>query len=246
MSFNEQKIYKPANPELRTAAINTFATQVYGWMGVGLALTAFVAWFIFKTGLYVKILPFWWVTAIGTVIISLSMTTMINRLSFTSMAGLFLGYTALQGVFFGCALPIYAFSYGGQVIWAAFATASLLYGIAIVYGRFAKSDLTSLGRILSIAMIGLVAVTLLYMLLSLFMPMTKFMLLISYLGLAIFTGLTAYDAHQIKRLSEQVDGYSIASCKLSLMLALRMYVNVIMIFWYLLQIFASNSNRRSN
>ncbi len=243
MSFNNRNIFKSAAPQVDTATVNTFATQVYGWMSIGLALTAFVAWFVFKTGLYIKLYPYWWVMAIGTFIISMSMVSMINKLSFTALAGLFLSYTALEGVFFGCLLPGYAAAFGGQIIWAAFATAAIVYGIAILYGVFTKSDLTSLGRILSIGMIGLVAVTLFYVVLSMFMPVTKFTLIISYLGLIIFTGLTAYDANQIKRMSQQVDGYSVASCKLSLVMALKMYINVIMIFWYTLQILSS-SNRR--
>lgn len=232
-----------SKPQVETKQVNVFATQVYGWMSIGLALTAFVAWAVFATGLFIKISPFLLLVGIGTFAISMAMATRIQKLSFTTLTTLFLCYSALQGIFFGCALPVYAASFGGQVIWAAFGTAAIVFGLAIAYGVFTKSDLTSLGRILSIALVGLVLVTLFYIVLSLFMPMSKFMLIISYLGLIIFTGLTAYDANQIKKMSEQVDGYSILSCKLSLMMALRMYINVIMIFWYLLQIFSS-SNRR--
>lgn len=223
--------------------VNTFATQVYGWMTIGLSVTAFVAWFIFKTGIYAALLPFWWVTALGTFAIAMAISTRINRISFSNLATLFLTYAVLQGISFGSILPGFAAAFGGQIIWTAFGTAALIFAIAVAYGVFSKSDMTSLGRILSLGVIGLVAVTLLYMVLSLFMPMTGMMLMISYLGLIVFVGLTAYDANQIRKMSEQVDGYSVMSCKLSLVMALRMYINVIMVFWYLLQIFSS-SNRR--
>ncbi len=223
--------------------INTFATQVYAWMTVGLGVTAFIAWFIFKTGLYAKILPFWWVCALGTFAIAMSISTLIQRISFSSLAALFIAYSAIEGIFFGSILPGFAAAFGGHIIWTAFGTASLIFAIAVGYGVFSKSDMTSLGRILSIGVTGLLAVTLLYMVLSLFMPMTGMMLLISYLGLILFVGLTAYDANQIRKMSGQVDGYSVMSCKLSLIMALRMYINVIMIFWYLLQIFSSSSRR---
>ncbi len=243
MTFNNRNTIESSSSRADTSHVNTFATQVYGWMSVGLALTAFIAWFVFKTGLYAKLLPFWWVTAIGTFAIAMMISSRMSSLSFTGLASLFLGYAALEGIFFGCMLPGFAAAFGGQVIWAAFATASTVFGIAVLYGVLTKSDLTSLGRILSIAVIGLVVITLLYMVMSFFMPMTRMMLVISYLGLIIFTGLTAFDAHQIKKLSQQVNGYSLASCKLSLLMALRMYINVIMIFWYLLQIFSSSSRR---
>lgn len=223
--------------------VNTFATQVYGWMTIGLSVTAFVAWFIFQSGLYTKILPFWWITAIGTFVIGMAISTRMNRISFSGLATLFIAYSALQGVFFGSVLPGFAAAFGGQIIWTAFGTAALIFAIAVAYGVFTKSDMTTLGRILSIGVMGLVAITLLYMVLSLFMPMTGMMLLISYFGLVVFVGLTAYDANQIRKMSSQVDGYSVMSCKLSLVMALKMYINVIMVFWYLLQIFAGSSRR---
>ncbi len=244
MSFNEKNTISSSKPSINVAQVNTFATQVYGWMGIGLGLTAFVAWFIFKTGFYVKLMPFIWLIALGTLGVSFSMVTMINRLSFTGLTGLFLGYATLEGLTFGCILPVYAMTFGGQIIWVAFATAALVFGLAVGYGVTTKSDLTSLGRILSLAVVGLIVISLFYVVLSFFMPVTKFMLMISYLGLIIFTGLTAYDANRIKQMSQQVDGYSLASCKLSLMMALQMYINVIMIFWYLLQILSSSSNRK--
>ena len=132
-----------------------------------------------------------------------------------------------------------AHAYGGEIIWSAFATASVIFAIAVGYGVFTKSDLTSLGKILMIAVMGLFAVTLLYFVLSFFMNLTWLHLVISYIGRGIFVGLTAYDAQQIRYMSVQVSGDSVAGAKMSLLMALKMYINVVMIFWYLLQIFAS-------
>ena len=89
---------------------------------------------------------------------------------------------------------------------------------------------------------GLVGITLVYFLFSLFAPLPGMILLISYVGLVLFVGLTAYQAQAIRALSLQADN-SQASYKLSIMMALSMYLNVIMIFWYLLQIFASGRRR---
>ena len=215
-------------------------------MTIGLALTAVVAWLVFQSGLYITLMPFWMIIAFSLMGVSLYMGRKINRLAttpFTSLTTLFLIYSGLEGVFFGTVLPVYAASFGGQVIWAAFGTAALVFGLAVAYGAMTKSDLTSLGRILSRGVMGLVAATILYVILSFFMPVTGLMLLISYIGVVLFVGLSAYDAQKIKQMSQQVDGYSAQSCKLSLVMALRMYMNVILIFWYLLQIFSSSSKR---
>ena len=224
-------------------SINTFATQVYSWMAIGLALTAVIAWFVYASGLHTTLIRYTLVLALGTFGVTMAISTRMNKLSFSGLASLFLVYSALEGLLFGSILPGYAQAFGGQLIWTAFGTAALIFSLAVAYGMFSKSDMTSLGRILSMAVMGLVAVTVLYMVLSFFMPVTKMMLVISYFGLIIFVGLTAYDAQQIRKISEQVDGYSVMSCKLSLIMALRMYINVIMIFWYLLQILSSSSKR---
>jgi uncharacterized protein len=224
----------------QTQAVGTFSSRVYGWMAIGLGFTASIAYFIFRTGLFMKLMPFWWVFTLATLGIALGFNVSVQRFSIGGVAAMFLAYAGLQGITFGTILPLFAAAYGGQVIWLAFVTASAVFLLAMGYGMFTRNDLTSLGRILSFGLIGLVAVTFLYMILSFFMELTLFNLLISYLGLIIFIGLTAYDAQTIRRFSMQVDVGSVASYKLSIVMALKMYINVIMIFWYLLRIFSAN------
>ncbi len=221
-------------------AESSFATKVYGWMTLGLAVTAFVAYTMYSSGIYIQMMPYWWVFAIGTFAIAMGMGGLFNKLSFPALAMMFLAYSFLEGAFFGIMLPGYAVAYGGGVIWSAFLTAALVFGIAMVYGIFTRSDLTGIGRILQMALIGLIVITLF----SIFIQVTWLQLAISYIGLIIFVGLTAYDAQNIRRMSHQVgSNQSALAMKMSLVMALKMYINVIMIFWYLLQIFGS-SNRR--
>lgn len=220
-------------------AIGTFSSRVYGWMAIGLGVTASVAYFLFQSRLFLKILPFWWICAIGTFGVAMAINAGLKKFSIRNVIALFLTYATLEGVLFGTILPAFAAAYGGEVIWTAFLTAAAVFGSAMLYGIFTKNDLTTLGRILSFALIGLIALSLVFLILSFFTPLPFAYLLISYLGLVIFVGLTAYDAQTIRAFSMQVDVNSAASYKLSLVMALRMYINVIMIFWYLLQIFSS-------
>lgn len=220
-------------------AVGTFSTRVYGWMAIGLGVTAAIAYLLYTTGLYITLMPFWWVWAFATFGVAMSINAGLKRFSIGAVIGLFLTYAALEGILFGTLLPAFAAAFGGQVIWSAFLTASAIFGLAMCYGVFTKNDLTSLGRILSFALIGLIAISFLYLILSFFIPMQWAHLFISYLGLIIFVGLTAYDAQTIRQFSMQADVNSVASYKLSMIMALKMYINVIMIFWYLLQIFSS-------
>lgn len=236
MAMNDRDyLYDP-----RTAqAVGTFSSRVYGWMAMGLGFTAAIAYFTFRSGLYLKLIPFYWILALGTFGIAMAFNASLQRSSIQKVIGMFLTYAGVQGLLFGTILPAFAAAFGGQVIWLAFVTASAIFLLATGYGMFTKNDLTSLGKILGFALIGLIAVTLLYLVLSFFMTIGPMNLLISYLGLIIFIGLTAYDAQTIRQYSLQADVNSVASYKLSLVLALKMYINVIMIFWYLLRIFSS-------
>lgn len=238
MGYTDRDYAFNRNPSPLT--LSAFATKVYGWMSLGLAFTAVVAYVIYATGAYQKLIGYWWFFGIATFGIALAVGTMIDRLSVPALAALFLAYAGLEGVFFGILLPGFASSFGGEVIWSAFATAAVIFSLAMVYGQTTKADLTKIGRILSFAVIGLIALTLVYFVMSFFMTLTWFNLLISYLGLVIFVGLTAWDAQQIRNLSFQVNSNPLIAYKLSLIMALRMYINVIMIFWYLLQIFSSS------
>lgn len=228
------------NRNSSSIALSSFTTKVYGWMSAGLALTALIAYFVYATGLYQKLAPIWWFFGMATFGVAMIISLKLEKLSIPALATLFLTYAGLEGVFFGILLPGYAAAFGGSVIWSAFATAACLFLMAMGYGAFTKSDLTKVGKILSFAVVGLLAVTLIYFVLSFFVQVTWMNLVISYLGLVIFVGLTAWDAQQIRALSMQTGSSPLLAYKLSLIMALRMYVNVIMVFWYLLQIFSSS------
>ncbi len=225
-------------------AASSFASKTYGWMTVGLGLTAATSWAVWSTGAYQTLISFWWIIALATLGIGLTVSFRLQQMRVATLAGLFLGYAFLEGLLFGSILPFYAASYGGGVIWSAFGVACVVFFSAMIYGVVTKSDLTKLGVILSFALMGLIGVTIVFAILSFFFNMTWMNLAISYVGLVIFVGLTAWDAQTIRRMGQEVGlGNTVEGYKLSLIMALRMYVNVIMIFWYLLQIFSSSSKR---
>lgn len=225
---------------------STFSTKVYGWMTLGLAVTAITCWFVWTTGLFHLLMPFWWLMGLGTLGIAMAISLRLDAMKLTTLAVLFLSYAFIEGLFFGTILPAYAANFGGGIIWSAFAVGAIVYFVAMMYGIMTKSDLTRIGTILTFGLLGLIGVTIVFAILSFFFNMTWMNLVISYIGLVIFVGLTAWDAQTIRRMSAQIgDGSdSVMAYKMALIMALRMYINVIMIFWYLLQIFASSSNNR--
>lgn len=218
----------------------TFASQVYSWLAAGLGLTGALTYLIYRMNWFIPLAPFWPVWALGLFGIAFTMTRRSNALSFGQLAALFLVYAGLEGLFFGTVIPAFIASSGVETVWMAFASAAVASLTAVLYGNLTRADLTALRGLFSLGIIGLLATTLLCVVLSFFMKVGGLQLVIAYVGLALFLGLAAADAQQIQRVSRQLQLEGDSAPKLSLLVALNMYANVIMVFWYLLQIFSSN------
>jgi FtsH-binding integral membrane protein len=107
-----------------------------------------------------------------------------------------------------------------------------------IAGYATKTDLTKMGSILMIGVIGIVVASLINM----FMHSEKMDYIISILGVIIFTGLTAYDVQKIKNLSNEVDGGNVMAKKLGIMGALTLYLDFINLFLFLLRLFGGRKD----
>lgn len=235
----------PTSSIVREEAVTSFATRVYSWLALGLLTTAAVTGLIYNYGLERQLAPFYLVWGFALMGIAFTMQRRAHAMSFNAMAALFMAYAVVEGLFFGTIIPIFAAQAGIETVWLAFASAGVACGTAITYGAFTRSDLTALGSLLNIGLLGLCAVTLLCLVLSFFMPINGLQLIVAYAGLLLFVGLAATDAQKIKTVSHrlQMEGGESAS-NLSLLVALRMYANVIMVFFYLLQILSASRDDR--
>lgn len=70
------------------------------------------------------------------------------------------------------------------------------FGAMAFYGYSTKRDLSSIGKILFMALIGLIIATVVNM----FLKSPGFDYILSYIGVAIFIGLTAWDSQKIKQM----------------------------------------------
>jgi FtsH-binding integral membrane protein len=116
----------------------------------------------------------------------------------------------------------------------AFLGASAIFGGAAIYGAVTKRDLTSLGGILTMGLIGLIVVMLVQV--FLFSASGPLNLAIGALGVVVFTGLTAWDVQRIR--NGQVLGINSESA--SVMGALALYLDFVNLFLFLLRIFGSS------
>lgn len=154
----------------------------------------------------------------------------INKLSNTTASLLFYLFAVVNGAALS---PIFIVYTGASLAKTFFITAGT-FGAMSVYGYFTKSDLTSIGKILFMALIGLIIASLV----NLFMHSSTLDWIISMFGVAIFVGLTAWDTQQIKRMAEEMPEAGVG--RLATLGALSLYLDFINLFLYLLRFFGSS------
>ena len=143
---------------------------------------------------------------------------------------LFVLYSVINGAVLSSIFLIYTMTSIASVF---FITAGTFAVMALI-GYTTKTDLTSMGKILMMAIIGLIIASLVNVFL---VKSSGFDLIISYVGVLIFVGLTAYDSQKIKQLLLQAPDAGESAQKVALLGALSLYLDFINLFLYLLRIF---------
>ncbi len=220
--------FRPAQARSVTAA-NSFLNKVYGWMFIALALTGSTAWYVAGHPDLVRMASRWMLLfcllELGLVI---GLTAAIRVLPLAAALLGFFAYSVLNGVTMSLILLVYT----SESVAAAFFAASLTFGITGLIGWLIKIDLSAMGRMLMMALIGLIITTVINM----FVASSGLHFLICVAGVLIFAALTAYDTQKIKMLAMTLDTRSSAG-KLAVLGALTLYLDFINLFLYLLQLF---------
>ena len=115
-----------------------------------------------------------------------------------------------------------------------FITAGTFAAMAFI-GYTTKANLSSLGRILFMLLIGLIIATVV----NIFIKSSGFDLILSYAGVLIFVGLTAYDTQKIKMMLAQADAPDENAHKIALLGSLSLYLDFVNLFIYLLRLFGN-------
>jgi hypothetical protein len=215
----------------------TFINKVYTWMTLALTITGFVA---FRTMNSYELMNMLLSSGNGILILFIVelglvfwMVSRINSMSSNMAIGLFLLYSALNGL----TLSVILFAYTGASVTSTFFITAGTFGLMSAYGYFTKKDLTSWGNLLFMGLIGIIIASVV----NIFLRSSGLNYLISYIGVLVFIGLTAYDTQKIKRMSLEMDADSEVGKKGAIMGALALYLDFINMFIFLLRIFG---NRR--
>ena len=230
----EKQLNQPAERQWDvSAAFPVLMRKVYVWMTLALAITGFTAYAVAATPnlQQIVLLNSWvmWGLIIAEFALVFGVSAAINRLSLTTATLMFILYSVING-----ALLSYIFlAYTASSIATVFFITAGTFGTMALIGYTTKTDLSSMGKILFMALIGLIIATIV----NLFIKSSGFTLILSYVGVLIFVGLTAWDSQKIKQMLLQAPDAGEASQKLALLGALTLYLDFINLFIYLLRIF---------
>ena len=215
----------------------SFINKVYAWMCLALAITGFVAMRTVTSDVMLNMIFGTQFGFLGLIIVEIGIVIWLSRnistMSSNMAIGLFLLYSALNGLTLSVLLLVYT---SASVASTFFITAGT-FGAMSVYGYFTKKDLSSWGNLLFMALIGLIIASVV----NIFWHNDGLYWIITYAGVLIFVGLTAYDTQKIKQMSLQIDEESEEGRKGAIMGALALYLDFVNMFILLLRIFG---NRR--
>lgn len=216
-----------------STAFPTLLRKVYVWMTLALVITGVTAYGVATSpGLMMTIATnkiLLWGLLIAELALVFGVSAAINRLSLTTATLMFVLYSVINGVTMSFLFAIYTASSIANVF---LITAGTFAAMAVL-GYVTKTDLSSLGKILMMALIGMIIATLVNVF---FVKSSGFDLIISYVGVLIFVGLTAYDSQKIKNMLMTAEDAGEGYQKLALLGALTLYLDFINLFIYLLRI----------
>ena len=219
--------------EGKRIAVPALIRKVYTWMALALAITGVTAYGVAISPNLINLIFGSKMVFFGLIIAELAMvmilTARLNRLSLTSATMMFIGYSVLNGVTLSSIFLVYTMSSIATTFFICAAT----FGVMSAYGAMTKTDLSSMGKLLFMGLIGLIIATLV----NVFVGNSMLDLIISYVGVLVFVGLTAWDTQKIKMMLADADYMDESTQKLALIGALSLYLDFVNLFLYLLRIF---------
>jgi len=216
--------------DTREGALIHFFNAVYAWMAVGLAVTASVAWLVaahWDTMRSTVSGGAMWGIFAAEIVLVLVISSAIRSINATVATGLFVLFAALNGLM----LSVIFLAYTLPSITATFAACAAMFAVLSIYGMVTKTDLTTMGKILFMALIGLIVASIV----NIFVANSALYWAVSYGGVIIFAGLTAYDTQRLKVMAMQVQSDAAMTARLSVVGALMLYLDFINMFLFLLR-----------
>lgn len=216
--------------------LRSYMLRVYNLMALGLAITGLVAFATSQMavsggqmtafGHLIYVSPLKWVVWLAPLGLVFFLSFRVHKMSVAAAQTTFWVYAALVGLSLGAIFLVFT---GESIVRTFFITAAS-FGALSLWGYTTKRDLSGMGSFLFMGLIGIIIA----MIVNAFLGSTALQFAISVIGVLVFAGLTAYDTQQIKEMYYEGDGTAVAGRK-AIMGALRLYLDFINLFMFLLQ-----------
>ncbi len=233
MAFGpERKVMTQAQAQAAAVdvGLRAYMLRVYNYMGVALALSGAVAFFVSTNPAMQQVIfgtPLMWVVFLAPLGLVFFLSARIQKMSATAAQTTFWIFAALMGLSLASIFIAYT---PESITRVFFITAGAFAGLSLV-GYTTKRDLSGMRTFLFMGVIGLIIA----MVVNMFIGSSGLQLLISVVGVLIFAGLTAYDTQQIKLMYYEADSGEVATKK-SIIGALRLYLDFLNMFIFLMHI----------
>jgi FtsH-binding integral membrane protein len=237
MSWNQQQQpWISASTAETDVRERSFIRTVYAWMFGGLLLTTVAALWVVSSPAMQQLVLGNPIVRIGLIVAEIGivfyLSLRLTKMSAAAAMAAFLTYSVLNGL----TLSVIFFAYSTGSLVNAFATAAGMFGAMSVYGTVTKRDLTSWGSFFMMGLFGII----ICMVVNMFLRSTGLDFVVSILGVFIFLGLTAYDTQKIRAYANIGGGLS---DNFAIIGALRLYLDFINIFLFLLRLFGGGRRR---
>jgi FtsH-binding integral membrane protein len=219
----------PVTADVAAERVTAFLRTVYGWMFVGLGVTAAVAYAVAGSPTIMQTIVSNHIVFVGALVAELGLvfylSARVQNLTANAATIIFLLYSALNGV----TLSVLLLAYTGSSIATTFVVTAGMFGALAVFGSTTKRSLAGAGQFFFMGLVGLVLASVI----GLFWHNDALQFLISIVGVIVFSGLTAWDAQRLKHLAAGLPlgrsgSYAIVG-------ALSLYLNFINLFLVLIR-----------
>ena len=229
MKFDAQAT--PAPTPAITLAKASFFPRVYGWMALGLLVSAVASIGLLSSPSALKFVFGSKVIYFGLILGELGLvfylSSRVMSMSPAAAKGAFLAFAALNGVTLASIFLLYT---AGSIA-STFLVSAATFGAMSAYGMATKRDLTGFGSFVVMGLFGVVIASLV----NLFLKSEAVYWVTTYIGVLVFVGLSAYDTWKLKRMAE-TPGYGEALANLAILGALTLYLDFVNLFLMLLRL----------
>ncbi|PIR18143.1 MAG: hypothetical protein COV46_01335 [Deltaproteobacteria bacterium CG11_big_fil_rev_8_21_14_0_20_49_13] len=210
-----------------------FITKVYGWMCFALVVTASVAMFVAASPALANVILdnqiLFFGLLIGEIVLVGYLAVAASKMRASTATAVFIGYSALNGL----TLSVIFLAFTAESIASTFFVTAGTFGFMSFYGYVTKTDLTRIGNMAFMGLIGVIIASVV----NIFFKSPMLYWITTYVGIAVFVGLTAYDTQKIKQMNIIGNENTEEDKKEAILGALTLYLDFINLFLMLLRLF---------